>query len=177
MSQDNMFGARVEEESTTADLCELERSPGPCTIVIFGASGDLTYRKLVPALYNLFGYGGLPERFCIIGAGRTQMNDGAFRAKMRQGVAGAGLNLKHWGEFEGSLYYEPVSYDDPASYRFLSARLTHLEREHQTLGNRIFYLAIPPSLYATVARELGRAGLSNEEMGEGCPFTLPRARG
>jgi glucose-6-phosphate 1-dehydrogenase len=168
MNQDHILDTRGEGETIATDLCEWERTPEPCTILIFGASGDLTYRKLVPALYNLFNHGGLPESYCIVGASRTQMDDAAFRAKMREGVAEAGFDLIRWAEFEKSLHYQQVFYDDPPSYSALGLRLTDLDRKHRTMGNRIFNLAIPPSLYGAVARELGRAGLGKEDRGKGC---------
>jgi len=96
----------------TTDFGERSRTPEPCIIVIFGASGDLTNRKLMPALYNLFRKGGLPEAFCIVGVARTLMDDIAFRAKMRQGLANAGFRLSNWPEFEQRLHYHPVIYDD-----------------------------------------------------------------
>ena len=167
MSPEDVFGIREHEDMGTEDFCELERTPGPCIIVIFGASGDLTYRKLLPSLYNLFTQEGLPERYCVVGVGRTQMNDDAFRAKMRQGVAQAGHGLEHWEAFEACLYYQQLFYDDMESYKVLSSRLAELDRKHQTMGNQIFNLAIPPSVYETVARALGRAGLSREDEEKG----------
>jgi glucose-6-phosphate 1-dehydrogenase len=167
MEQDNVFRGGVEEEMGMSDICEWERTPEPCTIVIFGASGDLAYRKLLPALYNLRNHGGLPGRYCVVGVGRTQMNDDVFRARIRQGVAEAGHDLGHWQEFEGCLHYQPVFYDDTDSYTALGSRLADLDQKHQTKGNRIFNLAVPPSVYATVARELGRAGLSREDKERG----------
>lgn len=167
MNQGDVFAAGGEGEIGDMDLCEWERTPEPCTIVIFGASGDLTYRKLVPALYKLYSHEGLPERYCVVGVGRTQMNDDAFRAKMRQGIAESGVALTRWAEFERSLYYLPVYYDDLPSYTTLSRRLAELEHRHQTMGNIIFNLAIPPSVYETIARALGSAGLSREDNEKG----------
>ncbi len=167
MNQDNIFTVPGEDEMGAIDLCEWERTPEPCTIVIFGASGDLVYRKLLPALYNLRTHGGLPGRYCVVGVGRTKMNDDAFRAKMRQGVAGAGHDLERWQAFEECLYYQQVFYDDNESYRALSTRLANLDQKHQTMGNRIFNLAVPPSVYGTVAREFARAGLSREDKNQG----------
>lgn len=149
----------------TTDFGERSRTPEPCIIVIFGASGDLTNRKLMPALYNLFRKGGLPEAFCIVGVARTLMDDIAFRAKMRQGLANAGFRLSNWPEFERRLHYHPVIYDDTASYTDLHARLRELEKKQHTQGNRIFSLAMPPALYPTVARQLGQGGLAAENVG------------
>jgi glucose-6-phosphate 1-dehydrogenase len=167
MSPEEVFGIREDEDMGTEDFCEMERTPEPCIIVIFGASGDLTYRKLLPALYNLFTQDGLPERYCVVGVGRTQMNDDAFRAKMRQGVTEAGHDLEHWEAFEACLYYQQLFYDDTESYKVLSSRLAELDRKHQTMENQIFNLAIPPSIYESVAGALGSAGLSREDQGKG----------
>jgi glucose-6-phosphate 1-dehydrogenase len=167
MDQDNVFDVRGDQAMDMSDLCEWERTPGPCGIVIFGASGDLAYRKLLPALYNLHNHGGLPGRYYVVGVARTQMSDDAFRAKMRQGVTEAGHDLGHWQAFEECLYYQQVFYDDRESYRALSSRLADLDQRHQTLGNRIFNLAVPPSVYATVSREFARAGLSKEDEKQG----------
>lgn len=84
ISDDTIFGNIGKEEVLSTDLCEWEKTPDPCTIVIFGASGDLTYRKLMPALYNLFSNGCVPEKFCVVGAGRTDMSDDAFRIECKR---------------------------------------------------------------------------------------------
>lgn len=164
MNTNTIFNEKTQAEVISDDLCEIERWPAPCTIIIFGASGDLTHRKLIPALYNLFCSKRLPDHFCIVGASRTEMDDGAFRSKMHQKMQDAGIDLKAWDEFEKCLYYQAVTYDNPSSYKALSSRLADLDLKHQTAGNRIINLAIPPSLYATVARELGRAGLAAEDL-------------
>jgi glucose-6-phosphate 1-dehydrogenase len=165
MDKNTIFDAH--DAVFAGDLCEKERVHDPCTIIIFGASGDLTHRKLIPALYNLFCYQRLPDHFCIVGASRTAMDDRVFRSKMRQSLTDAGTDLKAWDEFEACLYYQAISYDNPSSYKVLSSRLADLDRKHQTRGNRVINLAIPPSLYATVARELSRAGLAADDMQKG----------
>ena len=113
MDRHNIFDEREHASVMGCDLCEEERQPDPCTIIIFGASGDLTHRKLIPALYNLFCNQRLPDHYCIVGASRTEMDDSAFRSKMRQRLTDAGVDLKAWDEFEACLYYQTVSYDDP----------------------------------------------------------------
>lgn len=167
MDKKNSFAEKKITTFIEDDLCEQERIPVPCTIVIFGASGDLTHRKLIPALYNLFCSQRLPGNYCIVGAGRTQMDDTAFRMKMRQRLSDAGIDLKDWDSFAACLYYQVVSYDDHSSYKTLGQRLAGLDKKHQTEGNRVINLAIPPSLYAKVARELGLAGLAAEDMQKG----------
>ncbi len=140
----------------------VERSD-PCTIVIIGATGDLTARKLMPALFNLYKNDDLPETFSIVGCGRTQLDDQKFRDKLENAImAGGGADRSRWQSFAKSLHYQPVVYDDLPSYTRLAKVLRELDRQHQTRGNRIFYLALPPTLYKPVAGMVGRAGLSHE---------------
>ncbi|MBL0712392.1 MAG: hypothetical protein JJV98_01715, partial [Desulfosarcina sp.] len=155
------------EELNTSNFNERRRTPEPCIIVIFGASGDLTHRKLMPALYNLFRIGGLPERFSIVGVARTPLDDASFRDKTCRGLINTGAELMDWAEFEQHLYYRSVRYNDTASYHSLAMYLMELDQKNHTRGNRIFSLAIPPSLYETVAQRLGKAGLSNEDPSKG----------
>ena len=148
------------------DSCLVEGLPDPCTVVILGASGDLTARKLMPALYNLFLKSALPDPFLIVGCSRTQLTDTEFRNRMKAGLSGSSdLNLTKWEDFASSLYYSSVLYDDAASFLELSDRLQELERAVQTGGNRIFYFAIPPTLYKSSGHMLGIAGLSKEKEG------------
>jgi len=141
----------------------------PCTIVIFGASGDLTSRKLVPALYNLFLNDGLPSPFVIVGASRTSLSHQEFREKLKASYAKAeNADLSRWEEFAGNLYYQTVIYDSLDSYKGLADFSRRLDEEHQTGGNRIFDLAVPPSLYPVIGEMLGQSGLAQEgENGNG----------
>jgi glucose-6-phosphate 1-dehydrogenase len=155
--------------TTTPDLgipfgsCVIERSPDPCTIVIMGASGDLTSRKLVPAIYDLFLKDSLPKSFNIVGCSRTKLTDQAFRDNMKRAVsARVDWDSSRWTRFASSIHYRPVDYDDAASFTALTEYLKKLDQQYQTGGNRIFYLAIPPSLYKTTAEKIGRAGLAGE---------------
>lgn len=153
----------TERAWAAAPLPDPARRPEPCAIVIFGASGDLTERKLVPALFELFRSEGLGERFVILGAARTEMSDEAFRDKVRCGVGAA--PDEEWEPFARRLFYQPVVYDSAESFEALGRRLSALEAELGLPGNRLFNLAIPPTLYRDVAVHLGAAGLSVE--GEG----------
>ncbi|MBI9100002.1 MAG: glucose-6-phosphate dehydrogenase [Spirochaetaceae bacterium] len=133
-----------------------------CILVIFGASGDLTGRKLIPAMFDLMKGGHLPDRYKILGVGRSQYNDQTFREK---------LNLETQEEGDDySLFLENVFYQsaDTASeddYRKLEERLTELNRKYKTEGNYIFYLATPPQLYSVIPRLLCQLGLSKEDKG------------
>ena len=137
-------------------------TPEPCTLVIFGGSGDLARRKLVPALYNLFLDGSLPSNFAVLGIGRKPLGDGDFRASTREGIISYSrqpLADKPWMEFERHLFYLSGSIDDPQSYQAIKTRLEKIEAERSLPGHRIFYLAIPPTSYAAVCEGLQRAGL------------------
>ena len=139
-----------------------ERSE-PCTIVIFGATGDLTARKLIPALYELYVNNGLPDPFAIVGCGRTPLDDRQFRGRMEEALGTTGkLDASNWSNFSAALHYQAIDYEDSQSYQDLAEFLRNLDDQFHTQGNRIFYIALPPQLYASVAKFVGQAGLSTE---------------
>ncbi|GBC76579.1 Glucose-6-phosphate 1-dehydrogenase 2 [bacterium HR08] len=142
----------------------LDRAPEPCILVIFGASGDLTRRKLVPALYALARRRLLPVGFAVVGLARSPMTDDEFRARMRESVeafsGGGSLEAAIWDDFARSLFYLSADFRAPEGYRSLGAMVSRIDRERATAGNRIFYLALPPSLYVDVIRGLDAAGLA-----------------
>ncbi len=141
--------------------CLLEGRPDPCTIVIVGASGDLTARKVIPALYDLFLNGGLPDPFLVVGCARTDMNDEVFRQKMKSALVSFGpLDDSQWRRFSDRLHYRALEYRALDSFAALANSLKALDKKHGTRGNRIFYLAIPPTLYKSTAQRFGQAGLS-----------------
>ncbi|MEW6671243.1 MAG: glucose-6-phosphate dehydrogenase [Thermodesulfobacteriota bacterium] len=145
--------------------CLFERPRDSCSIVILGATGDLTARKLMPALFNLYQHGGLPKPFAVVGCGRTRLDTRRFREKMKAEVDRAfHPGPDRWEAFAANLYYQPLSFDDPASFENLSRYLTELDYTHSLAGNRIFYFALPPSLYKQAAQLLGRAGLGREHL-------------
>jgi glucose-6-phosphate 1-dehydrogenase len=137
--------------------------PEGCALVIFGASGDLTRRKLLPALYALAHDGLLPDRFAVIGFARKEKSSEAFREEMRQAVEKFSrlnpLNAEVWDRLARDLYYVPASFEDPDGYERLRALLTDVDRQHGTGGNRLYYLATPPAAYVDVVSHLGTAGL------------------
>jgi glucose-6-phosphate 1-dehydrogenase len=141
----------------------------PFSLVIFGASGDLAHRKLIPALWSLYAARTLPEPFMIIGTGRTEMTDDAFRSKMKDGVKQfARLKMPNdnvWTRFASSLFYVPGDPTGPELYARLRETLEDAERRHGGPGNRLYYLSTPPSLYADITVQLGKAGLAAEEHG------------
>jgi len=131
-------------------------------LVIFGGSGDLARRKLVPALYNLFLDGTLPSNFAVLGIGRKSLSDEDFRAGTREGIIAYSrqrLADQPWSEFERHLCYLSGGIEDPQSYEAIKTRLEKIEAEHTLPGHRIFYLAIPPASYAAACEGLQRAGL------------------
>jgi len=143
----------------------MEQPSEPCSIIIMGASGDLTSRKLIPSLYSLFVKGGVPDRFTVVGCARTTMESSGFHAKLKDALDESGMDLSRWDEFASHLHYVPLKYDDPASYKHLLNRLQELDRQTGTGGNWIYYLALPMFLYSTIGEQLAGAGLANEEEG------------
>jgi len=158
MSQDNPF-AEAATGATVAD---------PCAVVIFGATGDLTSRKLVPALFNLCVDGLTDPATAVLGFARRELSDDAFREKMREGLASHSRRKPtsaDWDRFAGGLGYQVGNFDDPAAYRSLADRLDKIDQERGTGGRRIFYLATPPGAYETILGHLGDAGLSRSKPG------------
>jgi len=161
------LGTIIKSKAPDLDIppeaCLIDGSLDPCTIVIFGASGDLTARKLVPALYNLHLNNGLPKPCLIVGCARKKWTRQDFQGRMEEAIKEAGnMVTSKWPAFAASLYYLPLEYDSPPSFVELADFLRNLAKEHSTGGNKIFYLAIPPSLYKTTAQMLGHADLSVE---------------
>src|SRR6185312_11123193 len=145
------------------DPLRFERRVPPCAIVIFGANGDLTKRKLLPALYRLAYERRIPQSFAVIGNSRTHMSDSEFREKMKESVQqfieDSPFDESVWNSFEQSLYYIAGDLKDPKCYQAIAAKLSEIENDHQTRGNVLFYLSTQPSYYATVVECLGAAGL------------------
>ncbi|KAF0218639.1 MAG: glucose-6-phosphate [Geobacteraceae bacterium] len=144
-------------------------TPEPCALVIFGASGDLTKRKLIPSLYRLFKNRLLPPGFFVLGTGRTEMPSERFREVL---LAGLRESLTEecdeacWRDFASLLHYQSMEYQNPQDYvATLAGRLSSLEQDMGSGGNRIYYLATPPTVYENIFTNLGRAGLSTGEGG------------
>src|SRR5215210_1664149 len=133
------------------------RSP-PCVLVIFGASGDLTARKLVPALERLAGYGALPPEVALVGVARTPMTDAEFGNLCSRSVHGG--DNQRWTDLTSAARYVHGDYDDPATYQRLAEVLADCDERHGTAGNRLYYFATPPRLFGPIAMSLGKAGLS-----------------
>jgi len=125
--------------------------------VIFGASGDLAHRKLAPALFALHRQKLLPERFALVGYSRRPENDAALRASLRETAAGG--DAVAWAGFERLVHHVRGDFDTPAGYAALAARLAELDRSAGTQGNRLFYLATPPTAFPAILRGLSESGL------------------
>jgi len=146
-----------------------ERLPSPCGIVIFGASGDLAKRKIIPALYDLSCEGLLPDRSYIVGFARSEMDDKTFRARMGDAVNAFSRHrpvyAAHWEAFASRLTYFRGDYKDATAFDGLAKHLDSRDSQFRLEGNRLFYLSTPPEVYESVSRLLGEAGLSDEEHG------------
>jgi glucose-6-phosphate 1-dehydrogenase len=141
----------------------LPRTPDPCAVVVFGATGDLTSRKLVPALYNLARERLLPSGFSVVGFARRDWDDEQFRAVMKEGVTKHSrepLREDIWDSFARGLHFVSSTFDDLDGYKRLGERLLTQDAAHGSAGNRLFYLATPPTAYAQIARRIGEAGLA-----------------
>ena len=141
------------------------RPADPCCLVIFGASGDLTHRLLVPALYNLAAAGLLPQAFGLIGVARSPSSSEAFRedlAKSLPQFAGRPIDQKVLKHVLGCVAYVQGDPGDDATYAKIGQELARIERERATRGNRLFYLATPPAGFAPIGAHLGESGLARE---------------
>jgi len=150
----------VVKPEADAYYCEVPSQP--CVIVMFGASGDLAQRKLLPALYDLAFHACLAPRFRLVGFSRTKMDDAEFQNKSGEALskAKAPEDDQKRSEFLKNLQYFTGNYDDPDAFRRLAEKLTALDSEAQLGGNRLFYLATPPEIYLKVVEQLGKAGLA-----------------
>ncbi len=140
-----------------------EPKADPCALVIFGASGDLTRRKLVPALYNLMADGALPNPIAVIGLGRDKISASEFRARLRESTGQFSrrkpLDGQTWDRFASMVDFVSGSFEDASAYVALRERLTVIDRTRGTRGNRIFYLATAPDFFPVILQNLSQNGL------------------
>jgi len=144
-------------------------TPQPCTVVIFGGSGDLARRKLVPAVYNLLLDGVLPGNYAVLATGRKPLTDEEFRATACEGITKYSrqpVKDPPWANLARRLFYTAGAIDDPQAYLALRARLEQIETELRLPANRIFYLAIPPTSIAPSVQGLRQAGLIQPPAGD-----------
>jgi glucose-6-phosphate 1-dehydrogenase len=133
------------------------RVPQPCALVLFGVTGDLAHRKLMPALFQLARAGNLPAECAIVGFARRDWTDEEFRAQYEKSLSADAPDL--WAQFASRLIFARGTFDDPASYRNLKQLLDQLDKTHGTQANRIYYLAVAPEWFGTIVSHLGEAGL------------------
>ena len=142
--------------------------PEPCTLVIFGATGDLTHRKLVPALYNLAADGALPPALSVVGFARREKSDEVFRSELREAAnkfSRQAVSDELWGSFESSVFFHRSEFDQLAGYEALASRLNELDQARGTRGNRLFYLAAAPDQFQVILENLRKSGLNQPDAG------------
>ena len=144
-----------------------DRVSPPCSLVIYGASGDLTHRKLVPALFELYEKHLLPTSFNLVGISRSKISNDEFKQRLKESLKESKPQLSDslWNSFSQNFHYMAGGYDDSKAYQSLSSFLDQLDQENGTAGNRIFYLSTPPNVFEDIISNLGAAGLNNEEKG------------
>ncbi len=145
-------------------LLSAKRLSDPCALVIFGASGDLTRRKLLPAIWHLDRQGRLPPEFTLLGMARRELDDAAFRQQMREALGEfvGPLDEGQLGPFLERLFYLCGDPKDPGTYQRLKARLEELDAQRHTRGNRCFYCSVPPQVYLDIVQGLGAVGLNQQ---------------
>jgi glucose-6-phosphate 1-dehydrogenase len=152
-----------------SDLSVTERTADPCIMVIFGASGDLTRRLLIPALYNLASDGLLSDNFVIVAMARRDFTTESFRDMLSESIKQFGTrkdsNQQTWQKLVQQLYYHRGSIDEPAAYTALAETVDRLDKQYTTCGNILFYLAIPPSMFGVITTSLHHAGLNATDSG------------
>jgi len=142
--------------------------PEPCTIVIFGATGDLTHRKLVPALYNLAANGSLPASVSVVGFARRDKTDEVFRTELEEAAqkySRQKLKPELWENFASSIFYHRSEFDKAEGYEALAKRLDELDAQRGTRGNRLFYLSVAPDQFAIILEHLRQSGLNKAREG------------
>jgi len=136
----------------------------PCTVVLFGASGDLAKRKVIPAMFDLAIHKALGARYGIIGFSRTAMTDESFRATIGEAaktISEVGpIDPQQWSEFAANLYYSTGEYGKPESYANLAKRIKEISEAHKLGGNILFYISTPPEVYRDIVEQIGKAGLN-----------------
>ncbi|TKB77697.1 MAG: glucose-6-phosphate dehydrogenase (NADP(+)), partial [Nitrospira sp.] len=147
---------------------DIEPLREPCLLVVFGADGDLTKRKLIPSIYNLAAAGLLPSHYAIVGLDRVPMTTAEYRVKITQALpdfAGRVVDQPLWQNVRDRVHYLTADFQNPQSYRKLQEFLVALDAESRTGGNYLFYLATLPSLFSEIARRLGEWGLTTQRDG------------
>jgi glucose-6-phosphate 1-dehydrogenase len=139
----------------------------PTVLVIFGATGDLTWRKLIPGLYNVFLDKWLPEKFVILGVGHTDLSEAAFRKHLREGVdqfsRRGKTKTEDWNTFVKYITYSKGEFGDTSTYTHVEKQIKQLEKEWAVVPSRVFYMAVPPSFFEVIATKVGESGLAKNK--------------
>ncbi len=154
-----MAAVEQQQENPLAEGLSLRRTPDACALVIFGASGDLTHKKLMPALYALMLRRLLPPRFAIVGVARTEETDDGFRDDMKQAVqkyARDEFRQDVWDELAANMHYVATDFSDEGGENTLAELLGRLDEERELGGNRVYYLAVPPPAFPAIVDALGK---------------------
>ncbi|HEY7590019.1 MAG TPA: glucose-6-phosphate dehydrogenase [Candidatus Limnocylindrales bacterium] len=163
-------GSRIVENPLREGL-RLERVPDPCVVALFGATGDLASRKVIPALYQLWRTNLLPNEFHLLGIARRPYDDRSFREEARKSVEQFArvqpIDEEAWASFAERISYQRCDFDDARGFDRLATRLDELDESHGTRGNRLYYLATQPSAFSDIVAQLGRVGLDHEVHGGG----------
>ena len=145
--------------------------PDPCAFVLFGATGDLAHRKVIPAIYQLWRTNLLPAEFSLVAVARRPYSDEAFAAEARDSVAKYSrvlpIDEAAWAELAKRITYQQLDFGDDPGFDRLAKRLDELDTQRGSAGNRLFYLATQPSQVTEIVQQLGRAGLDHELRGGG----------
>ncbi len=160
-------GQSMTDRDVTGDMPSHERVPDPCIVVIFGASGDLTKRKLLPALFHLEQQGLLPKDFAVVGVARRDLS-ATFAPDMQDGILkGGGVDAgdSKLKPFVDRVRYFATNFDDDAGFDKLKEYLAGLDKELGTKGNRLFYLAVAPEFFADIAQRLAKHGMTQAPQG------------
>ena len=158
--------APKQEDNPLREGLRLERVPDPSALVLFGATGDLAHRKVVPALYQLWRTNLLPHEFVILAIGRRDYDDEELRAEYRASLEKFSrvlpLDEAAWRSFASRIRYQKCDFADPVGFDKLAKTMESIDREQHTPGNHLYYLATQPSAFAEIVAQLGRVGLDHE---------------
>src|SRR5438270_52720 len=160
----------ADAETTPMSLnhSDMHPTPSPCVMVIFGATGDLTKRKLIPALCNLAQHDVLPKQFAIVGFAGNDFDTASFRKMLAEEIpkfASAPLDPKLWASMVERIYYVKGDFLEAETYKRLEQQINEADKKHNALGNRFFYLAVAPRFFSSIAKMLAQCCLSKEEIG------------
>ncbi len=158
----------------------LKRIAGPSALILFGVTGDLARKKLLPAIYDLAHRGLLPPGFALVGFGRRPWSHEQFAAQVRESVEAhsrTGFDEQTWSQLVGGIRFITGAFDEPEAYARLSETLTSLRRERGTEGNHAFYLSIPPRSFPVVLEQLSSSGLAHSSNGSWCRVVVEKPFG